>query len=648
MARSRTSSGASSPLLTLASIVVTIAALHVAKEILLPLALAIFLSFLLTPLANRLEGWGLGRILSVISVVGVTFVVLGILGWIVTSQLLNMNEQMRFWKQEIIRKIDDVRPDSPMLANFSEAIDEVTKKLKEDEAKKPAATEPAEPAEPAAAETTAAAEATPAAPGTETLWDRLKNQFGETPLGGSNGSREPVDVRVVGMPPSPLGQVRDWLGPLVAPLTTAGIAIVLVIFILLKREDQRNRLLQLFGASNLHASTEALTDVTERVSNYLRMQFLINAGYGLCVGVGLAAIGVPSAITWGVLSFALRFLPYIGPWLSAIMPLAVSIAASSGWSAPVMVATLFVVLELLVNNVAEPMLYGRSTGVSGVGVIVAAIFWTWIWGPIGLVLAMPLTVCVVVMARYIPAINFLAVLLGDHSTMLPPERIYQRLLAGDSDEAEDLATPLLVDGSLAAAYDDAVIPALILAEEDRHSGRLHDDQVKLVQETARDLVEDLGELDAKRAAADSKPDSAESTGRRAVRVLCVPLRDQADDISAVMLGQLLQKEGCEVERAAISALTSEIVEAVETLQIDLVVLTSVPPLPSRSSRLLCRRLRDRYPQLPIVIGYWGGDRDEAIRRRLADDQSDVTTTLATAVERVKAIAARPQLAEKAG
>jgi hypothetical protein len=252
------------------------------------------------------------------------------------------------------------------------------------------------------------------------------------------------------------------------------------------------------------------------------------------------------------------------------------------------------------------------------------------------------------MARYIPALHFLAVLLGDHSSMLPPEKIYQRLLAGDCDEAEELATPLVVNGSLAEAYDQAVIPALILAEDDRHSGRLHDDQVVLVLETARDLVDELGEIDAKQTPAEQTEVIDEASKRRPLRVLCIPLRDQADDIGAIMLAQLLRKERCEVERAAVSALTSELVESVEMLHVDLVVLSSVPPLPSRTSRLLCRRLRDRYPQLPILIGYWGGDRDEAIRRKLADDQSDIATTLAAAVERVRAIAARPQLAEKAG
>ncbi|HEY1064815.1 MAG TPA: AI-2E family transporter, partial [Pirellulales bacterium] len=378
----------------MASVVVAIAALHLAKEILVPLALAIFLSFLLTPLADRLEGWGLGRIPSVISVVAVTFVILGFLGWIVTSQLVDLSVQLPDWKDEIIVKIQELKPDSAVLDKVSETIDEVSKKVSEDSLGDGKGTDEA-----AATASTPSADSESSESKPPGLGDWLSRQL------KSPANAEPMEVRVVGLPPSPLEQIQNWLGPIVAPLSAAGIAVVLVIFILLKREDQRNRLLQLFGSSNLHASTEALTDVTDRVSKYLRMQFLINAGYGIAVGVGLAAIGVPSAITWGVLSFSLRFLPYIGPWLSAIMPLTVSLATSTGWTQPMFVAGLFVVLELLVNNVAEPMLYGRSTGVSGVGVIIAAIFWTWIWGPIGLVLAMPLTVCVVVMAKYIPGLH---------------------------------------------------------------------------------------------------------------------------------------------------------------------------------------------------------------------------------------------------
>lgn len=656
MARSR-SSAAASPLLTLASVVVAIAALHLAKEILLPLALAIFLSFLLTPLADRLESWGLGRIPSVISVVGVTFVVLGMLGWIVTSQLVDLGSQLPQWKGEILEKIEQMRPTSPMLAKIAETYDEVAEKISE-----PKEEEKGQPKDAETASETAAAkpltpdqpEAVAASSSDNSLLDRLKREFefsdGDSALDGRR-KQEPVDVRVVGMPPSPLGQIRNWLGPLVAPLTTAGIAVVLVIFILLKREDQRNRLLQLFGSSNLHATTEALTDVTERVSKYLRMQFLINAGYGVSVAVGLSLIGVPSAVTWGVLSFSLRFLPYIGPWLSAIMPLAVSVAVSDGWTQPLLVASLFVVLELLVNNVAEPMLYGRSTGVSGVGVIVAAIFWTWIWGPIGLVLAMPLTVCVVVMSKYIPSLHFIYALLGDQAALAAPERVYQRLLAGDCDEAVETASDLLAAGSLAQAFDEAVIPALIMAENDRHGGRLHDSQTATVHETARDLIDELGQL--AQAADVAKAESAEpaseqlKTVRTPLRAFCIPLRDQADDIGSTMLATLLAREGVECELGAVAALTSELVESVEALRADVVILSIVPPLPPRSSRLLCRKLHDRYPHLPVLIGYWGGGRADEIRRRLADDQAEIVTTLADAVVRVQAIATRPKLTEKA-
>jgi predicted PurR-regulated permease PerM len=638
MARTR-SSASGSPLLTLASIVVAIAALHLAKEILVPLALAIFLSFLLTPLADRLERWGLGRIPSVISVVAVTFVILGFLGWIVTSQLVDLSVQLPEWKDEIIVKIQELKPDSSVLDKVTQTIDEVSQKVSEEP--------PANPAEPAGeptAEDSSAANPAAAPPAGTSLLDRLTRQMSVP------AEREPMEVRVVGLPPSPLEQIRNWLGPIVAPLSAAGIAVVLVIFILLKREDQRNRLLQLFGATNLHASTEALTDVTERVSKYLQMQFLINAGYGISVGVGLALIGVPSAITWGVLSFSLRFLPYVGPWLSAIMPLTVSLATSTGWTEPMLVAGLFVVLELLVNNVAEPMLYGRSTGVSGVGVIIAAIFWTWVWGPIGLVLAMPLTVCVVVMAKYIPGLHFLAVLLGDQSALAGPERIYQRLLAGDCEEAAEQAEALIEGGSLANAYDDGVIPALVMAENDRHGGRLHDAQATVVHETARDLIDELSELAAERdlsvAAIDADPQTPPA--RLPLRALCIPLRDQADDIGSAMLGTLLMREGVVVEQGAVSALTSELVDAVESLRVDLVILSIIPPLPPRSSRLLCRRLHDRYPQLPVIIGYWGGGRADEIRRRLADDQSEIVTTLEAAVERVRAIAARPRSVVDAG
>jgi predicted PurR-regulated permease PerM len=671
-----------SPLLTLAAMVVAIAALHLAKEILLPLALAILISFLLTPLANRLERLGLGRILSVISVVGVTFLMLGVLGWIVTGQLIDLGNDLPSHRERLVAKVRQIKPESRMFQDITKTLEDVESAMKEDRTagdktnqrdtkakdneSRPGGEEAEKSHEPAPPQRSPVDELRShgVQVGGETSWlgdlERYfrrstspKNQDAATSDAGPPYVA-PVPVEVVGTPASPLRQMLNWLGPLASPLATAGIAVVLVIFIMLKREDQRNRLLQLFGSAHLHATTEALTDVTERVSRYLRMQFLINAGYGLAVGLGMYVIGVPNAVMWGVLSFSLRFLPYIGPWLSAIMPLFISIATSEGWTQPIMVIVWFTILELIVNNVAEPLLYGRSTGVSGVGVIIAAVFWTWVWGPIGLVLAMPLTVCVVVMARYIPGLRFLTVLLGDEPAMTDQERVFQRLLAGDVLEARKLLLARLKESSLAEVYDQVLIPALTFAERDRHAGLLHEEQEDAVEETARDLVEDLGEAAEvkRREALEADPEEAiaVAAGERAtnLRVLCISLRDEADEISAAMLKQLLEAKGITVEMPAAEALTGELVDWVESLKIDVAVISVLPPLPTRSSRLLCRRLRERYAELPILVGFWTEEPPEEVSRRLCAGDGEVIGTLAAMVERIQVLATHPRIAEKVG
>ena len=310
-------------------------------------------------------------------------------------------------------------------------------------------------------------------------------------------------------------------------------------------------------------------------------------------------------------------------------------------------------LELIVNNVAEPLLYGRSTGVSGVGVIVAAMFWTWVWGPIGLVLAMPLTVCVVVMARYIPGLRFLTVLLGDEPTLTDEERVYQRLLAGDVLEARKLAAVAAQGVAARRGVRRVLIPALTYAERDRHAGLLSDEQEDAIQETARDLVEELGEAAVvkRRRSVGGGPEEAiaVAAGERATELqrLCIPLRDEADEIGALMLKQLLEAEGVTVEMPAAEALTGELVDSVDSLKIDVAVVSVLPPLPTRSSRAVVPAPAGAYPTLPIIVGYWCGDCPEELQRRLTGD-GEVLTTLAAAVERIRAIAARPRVAEKAG
>ena len=367
-----------------------------------------------------------------------------------------------------------------------------------------------------------------------------------------------------------------------------------------------------------------------------------------------ALIGVPNAVMWGVLSFSLRFLPYIGPWLSAIMPLFISIADSDGWTQPMMVIAWFIVLELIVNNVAEPLLYGRSTGVSGVGVIVAADLLD-----LGVGADRP-------GARHAadgvrrgdgplhPGARFLTVLLGDEPAMSDQERVYQRLLAGDVFEARKLLLARLKESSLAEVYDEVLIPALTYAERDRHAGLLHDEQEDAVEETARDLVEDLGEAAVvkRREALEADPEEAiaVAAGERAtnLRVLCIPLRDEADEISALMLKQLLEAEGVTVEMPAAEALTGELVDWVESLKIDVAVISVLPPLPTRSSRLLCRRLRERYAELPILVGFWTEEPPEEVSRRLCSGDGEVIGTLAAMVKRIQVLATHPRIAEKVG
>ncbi len=624
----------SSALFTLAALVTAVAALHFAREILLPIALATLVSFLLAPLAERLERWGLGRIPAVLAVVTVAFAVLGLLGWVVTSQLIDLSANMDKYRENIVAKVRSVAHGSETFSRVAQTFEDVQNELTADDEQPDDKRDDeqgvgaGQGAESPAAEVNGDEPTTPQ----QRITAILKEESGVA----SDVDDGAVAVKVVSLPPSPLAQVQGWLGPLVAPLTTAGMVVVLVLFMLLQREDQRNRLIRLFGVSNIHATTEALTDVVERVSRYLRMQFLINAGYGFSVGVGMAVIGVPNAIMFGVLSFSLRFLPYIGPWISAVLPVAVSLAISDGWTQPLMVVGWFVVLELIVNNVAEPMLYGNSIGVSGMGVILAAIFWTWLWGAIGLVLAMPLTVCLVVMARYIPALRFITVMLGDQPTLTIQERIYQRMLALDDDEVRELTLEYLDTASPVQLYDEVLIPALRLAEQDRHAGTLSDEQEGSVQEVARELIAELSEQAA--------PDATESPPK--ARVLCLPLRDEADKTAGLMLGQLLAAEGIETIIGGLDALTGERVEAVESTAADVVVVSILPPLPPRDGRLLCRKLRQRYPSLPIIVGFWNSSADEQSRRLLAaKGDGELVATLAEAVERITAIANRLSAAQ---
>jgi predicted PurR-regulated permease PerM len=630
----------SSPLFILVVIIAVVAALYIAKEILLPLALAILLSFLLTPLANRLERWRVPRVLAVILVVAASFIPLGIVGWIVTDQLVALSDALPRYRTSIVEnvaaKVRSIRPSSDTLNTVSKTVEDLGKKLAD--------------GDPVDADDIG--DAANKKPDNASAQEAAREEESEANTGADVNNAVPVEVI---NRPSLLDQVGNWLSQLAAPLTTAGLVVVLVFFLLLDRESQRNRLIQLFGRSNLRLTTEAFHDAAGRVGRYLRMLFLINFCYGIAVALGLWLIGVPSAIMWGVLGFTLRFLPYIGPWISAFGPILVSVAVSEGWTQPLLVMGMYVVYELLLNNVAEPLLYGSSVGVSSVGVILSAIFWTWLWGPIGLVLALPMTVCLLVAAHYIPQLRFLNVILADQPPLTPPERVYQRLLAFDYDETLKVARAHLKTSTLASFYDDVLIPALVLSEQDRHAGLLNDDQEEFVQEGAGDLVAELRDaatmVDESDAEASTirapTSDSELTTDAAKARVLCIPLRDEADETVAQMLSQLLAAEGFAVETEAAASLTSELVDRVATTASDLVVISILPPISPRDSRLLWKRLRGRYPDLPIIVGFWNST--GAKQSLLPPDNDMVTkvaTTLAEAITLVRNAAAQSKSVDK--
>jgi predicted PurR-regulated permease PerM len=626
----------SSPLFMLVATVTFIAALYFAKEILLPLGLAILLSFLLTPVANRLERWGLQRVPATLLVVVLLFAGLGALGYVVATQVIDLRYRLPNYQANVVDKFHAVVP-------LSQKMSAIFKKLNE------FGSGPSEADKPASSGADEAAQS-PARSGIASDQD--------TANGGK--SEKPVEIQVVEKPSSPLAQARDWLGSLLAggarsaglAFGTAGMIVVLVFFILLDRENQRNRLLQLFGTSNLHATTEAMHDASHRVGRYLRMQFLVNACYGAAVGIGLSFIGVPGAVLWGVLGFSLRFIPYIGPWVAAALPILVSLGHSDGWMQPLLVVGWYIVLELIFNNAVEPWVYGSTTGVSVVGVMLSALFWTWLWGPIGLIIALPITVCLVVAARYVPQLRFLTVLLADQPPMTPSERVYQRLLAYDYHEPVRLARAHLKESSLTSFYDQVLIPALVLAEHDRHADLLNDEQEAFITEAAEDLVEELQEhsvaIDSKDEA-ETKAPAADTREPVSARVLCAPLRDQADEAAARMLAQLLMGEGFHVETGGADSLTSEIVERVAKHDIDVVVISILPPIMPRDSRLLWKRLRSQYPDLPIVVGFWSGKvTKENVAPPENDTLSKVVTTLADAVAQVRSIAAQQKPVAKTG
>jgi predicted PurR-regulated permease PerM len=463
---------------SLVSAAVIVGALYFGRDILLPFALSVLLSFLLAPLAELLEKWKFGRIPAVLTVVTVAFLSFAALSFVLANQVYDLAYRLPNYRENILAKARTFQGDGTgVLGRLTKSVDEMR------------ATLSARPG----------GEPDGAGGGSKNRSNDdgrpLSNVETTPPVsdGGTQASPEtPVRVEVVESL-SAREIAQGILGPLISPLASAAIVIVFLIFMLLKREDLRNRFIQLVGGERLNVTTQALDDAARRISRYLLMQLIINSTYGLIICVGLVLIGLPNALLWGALTAVLRFVPYIGPWIAALMPIAISLAVFDGWLQPALVLALFIVNELVSNNFIEPWLYGSSTGISTIGILTSAVFWTWLWGPLGLVLATPLTVCLTVVGRHVPQLAFFNTMLSDQETLPPHSRFYQRLLALDPEEATEVAEDYLATSSLAELYDAVLLPALALAEQDRHQGDLDEAKLQFLHQTMREIVEELGE-----------------------------------------------------------------------------------------------------------------------------------------------------------
>jgi predicted PurR-regulated permease PerM len=592
-----------SHLSTVVTGVVIVGTLYLAKVVFIPLALALLLSFLLTPVVALLERIRLPRGVAIFIVMGSLCAAIALLGWKTSSQFVDLTTQLPGYKSALLDKIHRLKgPSSQTLDNVSQTVRELENAI---------STNPAD------------------AP----LTSRNK-----APQPGSSESH-PMAVEVV-PPVNPVQSFQSMLGP----LATAGIILVFTIFMLLDREDLRDRFIRVAGGGRLTAMTQALDEATRRINRYLLLQMVVNILYGVVIGAGLHLIGIPNASLWGVAATLLRFLPYAGPPLAATMPIFLSLAIFNDWRHALETAGLFFVLEVVVSNFVEPLLYGAHVGLSALAILVAAIFWTLIWGIPGLLLSTPLTVFLVVMGRYVPSLTFLDVLLGDEPVLPPHQQFYQRLLASDLEEARHILEAYLKEKPLEEVYSDVVIPALSMAEQDRHSDDLDDSAQVLMYQNIRDLVEEFGEMSSEQSPQAGKDASAsmrsaitEEGALGRAEILCIPARDEADDVVAFMLAQLLEGRGFRAQSVPMDAI-SEMLAQVAEARPQIVCISALPPFAISHARELYRRLRRMAPEMRIVIGLWHleGDLQKMAVRLKMNSGDAIFSTLPQALGYVQA------------
>jgi predicted PurR-regulated permease PerM len=581
------------PLAVLAGLIAAVAALYLARDVLIPIALAVLLTFLVHPVVARLARLGLGRALSVGIVVTMLFASLAAITWVVTVELTLLATGIPGYRDNLIAKIAQVRRmgRGGAIEKAQSAVTDVAKELRKDNV-------------------------TPVRPA---------------------GTPAPVVVQAE--------STGNWRLPsLIQGLGSAFTVLVLVIFMLIEQVDLRNRLIRLVGRRWLATTTRAMDEAGQRVSRYLLMQSIINASFGLGIAAGLLLLGVPYALLWGFLAAVLRFIPYVGVWLAALLMIVFALAAFPTWHQPLLVVGVFVLLEALCTLVLEPLLYVQSTKISQVALLCSVAFWAWLWGPVGLLLATPLTVCLIVFAKHVPGMEFIGILVAEAPPIEPYIAYYQRLLAEDQAEASLIVSEYAKDHSLEAVYDDLILPALGRARRDRRHQQLPEADERYIWQATREIILDLhAKREAARLATDAEggvalPEAARPARR--VHMLASPVRDEADELGLLMLGHLMDPDCWTIELTSPQLLASEVIALVERTRPAAICLGALPAsgLAART-RYLSKRLRARYPELRIVVGRWGlREEDGTARRHLqAAGASYVATTLVETREHLQTV-----------
>ncbi|ACK51096.1 protein of unknown function UPF0118 [Methylocella silvestris BL2] len=583
---------------TLATLMISalcILALYVAKSVFVPIAIAVLLSFVLSLPVRLLRRIGLNRVVAVLIVVIASLAVTFAISAALTRQVTELAVDLPKYQATITSKAGSLRE-----MVFANGLMEKGASIFK---------------------------------GLGALGQKKDDAASAPPALGRGDEPRPIPVEVREAEPSPLSMLQTIVGTALSPLETIAIVVIFVIFILLQREDLRNRFISLVGTRDLQRTTVAMNDAAGRLSRFFLAQTLLNAAFGVVVAVGLYAIGVPGPLLFGMIGFLMRFVPYIGAIVAAGLPVALAAAVDPGWTMALETLALFLVLELAVGQFIEPLLYGRNTGLSPIAVVVAATFWTWLWGPIGLVLATPLTVCLVVLGRHVEQLNFLDVILGDAPALTPVEHFYQRMLVSDASEVADQAEAFLKTGSLIAYYDEVALNGLLMAESDFRRGVLHESRQKRIKETIDEMIDDLddhadappapaqpretpiaeiGASDAPAAVGAPLDQAPPEQGPARKPVLCIAGRHPLDEAAAGLLAQILEKHGigAKVEPADILRIGGILNLAGSGAQ--MICLSYLGSEAGAAQvRYAIRRLRRRLPDAKIIVGFWRCEAERA-------------------------------------